>query len=123
MAGAPRAVLVVEDDPDLREVLEEMLHAAGHRVLTASNGREALAVLDGVSSPCLVLLDLMMPVLSGFGFLEELHRRPDRERVSVLLVSANAQLDMLGRGNRVVGFVKKPFDLDDILARVDAHAR
>ncbi len=114
---------MVEDDRDIREVLEEMLDAAGHHVLTASNGREALAVLDRLSGPCLVLLDLMMPVMSGFAFLEELHRRPDRERVSVLLVSANVQVEQVARGNAVVGFVKKPFDLDDVLARVDTHAR
>ena len=53
MAAASKVVLVVEDDPDIREVLEEMLDAGGHRVLTASNGREALAVLDRVSTPSL----------------------------------------------------------------------
>jgi CheY-like chemotaxis protein len=118
-----KIVLVVEDDPDIREVLEEMLDAGGHQVVTASNGREALAVLDRVASPCLVLLDLMMPVMSGFAFLEELERRPDRDRVSVLLISANAQVEQAARGTGVVGFVKKPFDLDDVLALVDDHAR
>jgi CheY-like chemotaxis protein len=123
MAAASKVVLVVEDDPDIREVLEEMLDAGGHRVLTASNGREALAVLDRISTPCLVLLDLMMPVMSGFAFLEELTRRPDRERVNVLLISANAQVEQVARGQGVVGFVRKPFDLDDVLALVDDHAR
>jgi CheY-like chemotaxis protein len=123
MAAASKVVLVVEDDPDIREVLEEMLDAGGHRVLTASNGREALAVLDRLSTPCLVLLDLMMPVMSGFAFLEELTQRPDRERVNVLLISANAQVEQLARGKSVVGFVRKPFDLDDVLALVDNHAR
>ena len=123
MAAASKVVLVVEDEPDIREVLEEMLDAGGHRVLTASNGREALAVLDRVSTPCLVLLDLMMPVMSGFAFLEELTRRPDKERVNVLLISANAQVEQVARGNGVVGFVRKPFDLDDVLALVDDHAR
>ena len=123
MAAASKVVLVVEDDPDIREVLEEMLDAGGHRVLTASNGREALAVLDRVSTPCLVLLDLMMPVMSGFAFLEELTRRPDKERVNVILISANAQVEQVARGNGVVGFVRKPFDLDDVLALVDDHAR
>jgi CheY-like chemotaxis protein len=122
MPAASKVVLVVEDDPDIREVLEEMLDAGGHKVLTASNGREALAVLDRVPSPCLVLLDLMMPVMSGFAFLEELTRRPDRERVNVLLISANAQVEQV-RSSGVVGFVKKPFDLDDVLALVDNHVR
>ena len=79
-------------------------------------------MLDRVTTPCLVLLDLMMPVMSGFAFLEELYRRPDRERVHVLLISANAQLEQVARGNGVVGFVKKPFDLDDVLSLVDSHA-
>ena len=122
MPAASKVVLVVEDDPDIREVLEEMLDAGGHKVLTASYGREALAVLDRVPSPCLVLLDLMMPVMSGFAFLEELTRRPDRERVNVLLISANAQVEQV-RSSGVVGFVKKPFDLDDVLALVDNHVR
>jgi CheY-like chemotaxis protein len=124
MVAASKVVLVVEDDPDIREVLEEMLDAGGHRVLTASNGREALSVLDRVSTPCLVLLDLMMPVMSGFAFLEELTRRPDKDRVHVLLISANAQVEQVARGQGVVvGFVRKPFDLDDVLALVDDYAR
>jgi CheY-like chemotaxis protein len=123
MTDASKVVLVVEDDPDIREVLEEMLDAGGHRVLTASNGREALAVLDRMTTPCLVLLDLMMPVMSGFAFLEELTQRSDRERVNVLLISANAQVEQVARVKGVVGFVRKPFDLDDVLALVDNHAR
>jgi CheY-like chemotaxis protein len=118
-----KVVLVVEDDPDIRELLEEMLDAGGHRVLTASNGREALEVLERVAGPCLVLLDLMMPVMSGFAFLEAVQRRPDHARVSVLLISANAQVEQAARGTGVVGFVKKPFELDDVLALVDRHAR
>ena len=116
-------MLVVEDDPDIRELLEEMLDAGGHRVLTASNGEEALRALDGLDGPCLVLLDLMMPVMSGFAVLDELGRRPDRGRVSVLLISANAQVEQAARGAGVVGFVRKPFELDDVLAMVDTHAR
>jgi CheY-like chemotaxis protein len=123
MTDASKVVLVVEDDPDIREVLEEMLDAGGHRVLTAANGREALAVLDRMTAPCLVLLDLMMPVMSGFAFLEALTQRPDKGRVNVLLISANAQVDQVARGKGVVGFVRKPFDLDDVLALVDNHAR
>ena len=123
MAGASKVVLIVEDDPDIREVLEEMLDAGGHQVLTASNGREALTVLARVTLPCLLLLDLMMPVMSGFAFLEELHQRPDKDRVSVLLISANAQVEHTAQGTGVVGFVRKPFDLDDVLALVDTHAR
>src|SRR5215472_17361443 len=73
-----KTVLIVEDDPDIREVLEEMIDAGGHPVVTATNGAEGLAALEQVEPPALVLLDLMMPVMSGFAFLEELARRKDR---------------------------------------------
>jgi DNA-binding response OmpR family regulator len=61
--------------------------------------------------------------MSGFAFLEELQQRHDRDRVSVLLISANAQVEQTARGTGVVGFVRKPFDLDDLLALVDSHTK
>src|SRR5262249_39791412 len=70
-------------------VLEEMIDAGGHPVVTATNGAEGLAALAQVAPPALVLLDLMMPVMSGFAFLEELARRKDRAGDKVLLISAN----------------------------------
>src|SRR5262249_17138117 len=77
------------EDPDIREVLEEMIDAGGHPVVTATNGAEGLAALAQVDPPALVLLDLMMPVMSGFAFLEELARKKDRAGDKVLLISAN----------------------------------
>src|SRR4051794_5000198 len=68
----PRTILVVDDDVDLREAISETLTDEGYQVLTASNGREALDLLRPPASltPGLILLDLMMPVMSGFEFLE-----------------------------------------------------
>jgi len=114
-----KTVLIVEDDPDIREVLEEMIDAGGHRVVTATNGAEGLAALAQMDPPTLVLLDLMMPVMSGFAFLEELARRPDRKGDQVLLISANETVERAAQLPGVVGFVKKPFDLDEVLALVE----
>jgi CheY-like chemotaxis protein len=117
-----KSVLIVEDDPDIREVLEEMLDAGGHRVVTATNGAEGLAALQHVSAPAVILLDLMMPVMSGFAFLEELARRTDRHGDRVLLISANETVERAASLPGVVGYVKKPFDLDEVLSLVERHS-
>ena len=117
-----KSVLIVEDDPDIREVLEEMLDAGGHRVVTATNGAEGLAALQGVAAPAVILLDLMMPVMSGFAFLEELARRTDRRGDRVLLISANETVERAATLPGVVGYVKKPFDLDEVLSLVERHS-
>ena len=118
-----KTVLIVEDDPDIREVLEEMVDAGNHPVLTATNGAEGLAALDQLEPPALILLDLMMPVMSGFAFLEELARRTDRKGDKVLLITANETAERLAQLPGVVGYVKKPFDLDEVLALVEKHLR
>jgi CheY-like chemotaxis protein len=114
-----KTVLIVEDDPDTREVLEEMLDAGGYQVVTATNGAEGLAALEGIQPPAVVLLDLMMPVMSGFAFLEELVRRPDHAGFPVLLISANETLEQAAQLPGVVGYVRKPFDLDEVLALLE----
>jgi CheY-like chemotaxis protein len=97
-----KTVLIVEDDPDIREVLEEMIDAGGHAVVTATNGAEGLAALAQVDPPALVLLDL---------------RAGDR----VLLISANETVERAAQLPGVVGYVKKPFDLDEVLALVEKY--
>jgi CheY-like chemotaxis protein len=118
----PKTVLIVEDDPDVREVLEEMLDAGGYRVVTATNGAEGLAALGRLRPPAVILLDLMMPVMSGFAFLEELSRLPDRQGFPVLLISANETVEQAARLPGVVGYVRKPFDLDEVLALLELHS-
>jgi len=117
-----KSVLIVEDDPDIREVLEEMLDAGGHRVVTATNGAEGLAALELVAAPAVILLDLMMPVMSGFAFLEELARRSDRRGDRVLLISANESVERAAQLPGVVGYLRKPFDLDEVLSLVERHS-
>jgi CheY-like chemotaxis protein len=80
-------VLVVEDDPDTRDILRRSLEKEGWRVVGAGNGREGLARLaNGI--PSLILLDLMMPEMDGFEFMIELRRRPDCKAVPVVVITA-----------------------------------
>jgi len=86
--SADNSVLVIEDDAATRELLTRLVTGAGYRVASATNGREGLDWLDTNASPDLILLDLMMPNLDGFGFLGELRRRNAYDRLPVVIVTA-----------------------------------
>jgi DNA-binding response OmpR family regulator len=116
-----RRVLVVDDDDDIRLLLEELLHGAGYGVETAQDGRVALRTFH--ANPCdLVILDLSMPELDGF---ETLERIRDLSDVPVLILTARAgELDKV-RGLRggADDYVTKPFGRQELLARVEALLR
>jgi CheY-like chemotaxis protein len=101
-----KTILVVEDTEDLRELFMEVLRREGYRVLGAENGREALDTLRSmVDEPCLVLLDMMMPVMDGQMFLNTLHETHHAAALPILVVSAAiSEKGVPG----ATGFVKKP---------------
>jgi len=104
-------VLVVDDDAAIREVTAEVLRDVGYDVICAVNGEQALRELRGERRPNLVLLDLMMPVMSGWELLELLQSNDDLSRIPVVVVSA-----MSAPGVRE--HLSKPIDLDLLLATV-----
>ena len=110
------AVLVVEDEADIRETLRDVLEMEGYRVRCAENGQEALDVLSEMR-PKLILLDLMMPVMSGYELLKRLKESSDLSTIPVTVVSAIA--DRSGLQDAPV--LKKPLDLDQLLNVVDAQ--
>jgi CheY-like chemotaxis protein len=106
-------ILVVEDDPDIRETLSEALGFEGYEVTAASNGREALDALRRGPRADVILLDLMMPVMSGWEFRRVQLDDPALAGIPVVVVSASAP------GNaRPDRLLPKPFDIDDLLAVV-----
>ncbi|HXN31831.1 MAG TPA: response regulator [Polyangiaceae bacterium] len=106
-----RSVLVVDDDEAIRQVIAEVLRDEGYDVVCAENGVQALRELHKESRPDLMLLDLMMPVMSGWEVLEELQASDTLSRVPVVVVSA-----MSAPG--VFEHLSKPIDLDDLLTTV-----
>ena len=111
-----RPIVLVEDDEAIRETFCELLEEEGYRVLTANNGREALAVLDSLhGEPCLVLLDMMMPVMDGWEFLGAL--RTDQHDIPVVVISAVAEATA-----GAVRVVRKPVDIDTLLDAVHQYA-
>lgn len=83
-----QSILVAEDNEDIRETLSEVLTLEGYRVQVASNGKEALQYLKSHPEPVLVLLDLMMPVMSGWEFLDVQKENPQLNKNPVVVLSA-----------------------------------
>jgi len=106
-----RSVLVVDDDDAIREVMAEVLRDEGYDVACAGNGEEALAELRKPSPPDLVLLDLMMPVMSGWEVLEHIQLNPELAGIPVVVVSAMGAPGVHEQ-------LAKPIDLSSLLATV-----
>jgi CheY-like chemotaxis protein len=109
-----QSVLVVDDDPDIRDALRDILDDAGYRVALAFHGQMALEMLQKMARPCLVLLDWMMPVMDGAQFLQQLRQDPLYDTVTVILCTASGRNVPTG----AQGLLRKPFDLDELLAAV-----
>jgi CheY-like chemotaxis protein len=101
--------LVVEDDPDIRTTLCFALQIEGYRAASAANGLEALQILAKGLNPCLILLDLMMPVMNGREFLDALHQSAPLRGLPVVLVTAFGEQ---ARELKVQGLIHKPLNLD-----------
>lgn len=84
-------VMIVEDDEDTRVALRELIREHGYHVAEAVNGIEALQELAQGRSPCLILLDIRMPVMSGLEFLRRLRATPEFDRLPVLVLTAAPQ--------------------------------
>jgi len=108
------AVLVVEDETDIRETLRDILEMEGYRVRCAANGREALDALAEMR-PGLILLDLMMPVMSGYELLQELGASDELSTIPVTVVSAVSDRAKV----RCASVLKKPVDIETLLHAVD----
>jgi DNA-binding response OmpR family regulator len=104
-------ILIVEDDPFSADYLEQELDDLGYDSFRATNGKEALAVVD-VQTPDLILLDIMMPVMDGFTVLGHLKNSPDTRSIPVIVISALNDLQSLVKGIEMGAedFLPKPFD-------------
>ena len=115
----PNPVLVVEDNDDLLLLFKLILESAGYEVATASNGRDALDYLKQVQ-PQLILLDVMMPEISGLQVARKIKQESDYASLPILLVSALDRLEEQQLSNsKADGILYKPFDLDELIQRVD----
>ena len=103
----------MDDDPSIVAVVSEILIAEGHDVVSAENGAEALAKANGEA---LVLLDMRMPVLDGWGFMRAIRERGLTLTVVVMTAAADAR--RWGREIGAEGVLAKPFDIDELVRAV-----
>ena len=106
-------ILIVEDDREIREAMREALEDAGYHVAVAQHGRDALDQLQSMERPMLILLDLMMPVMSGPELLEVLHEDREAKNIPIVVVSAYSLSEDSACG--VSGVLPKPFTLNALL--------
>src|ERR687885_2008684 len=112
-------VLVVDDEPTLRELVAEALREAGYHVETAANGVEALQRLHGQPAPHAIVLDLMMPRLDGSGFVELMRLNPRLASVPIVLLTAAYGAAQAAARIGARACVTKPFELDHLVDAVE----
>jgi len=115
-------VLLVDDDPDIRDAIGACLRDEAHEVITAEHGRAALTVLESGFVPAVILLDLMMPVMNGFEVLQALRAAPEWEKIPVLVVSANQGYEADDFGGRVLRILRKPVEIEDLCEAIKVAA-
>ena len=118
MVNAGKVILVVEDDQSIRNVITDVLEERGYRVVGAADGAAALDQLN-LHRPDVVVLDLLMPVMHGWDFMETYSKRTGGEPIPIVVVSVNPALPRSFNRFGVHSVLSKPFDVDELLESVE----
>ncbi len=112
-------ILLAEDEPDLQFIIGMALEGAGYTVVTASNGLEALRLLERDSFD-LLLVDVMMPQMCGLELCQHLRHHPVWQRIPIILLTASPSLGSLLKDlpPSVCGWIEKPFNVFDLVDRI-----
>ncbi|HEX2607090.1 MAG TPA: response regulator, partial [Flavisolibacter sp.] len=111
-----KKVLVIEDNPEIRENTAELLELSHYQVMTAANGKEGVAQAL-THKPDLILCDIMMPELDGYGVLHMVQKNPELQRTPFIFLTAKAEATEVRRGMSLGAddYISKPFDPSDLL--------
>jgi two-component system, OmpR family, response regulator MprA len=115
-------VLVVEDDPIIRELIVEVLSDEGHAVIEAADGATGVELAKR-EHPNLILMDLMLPVLDGVSAIRQLKNNPQTQSIRTIAMSAGTNLRLRANEIPADGTLAKPFDIDALLALVVVESR
>lgn len=119
-AETKQTILVVEDDPDLTRLLRFRLEREGFQVRHAGDGGQALAALDAPPLPGLVILDVMLPVMSGFEVLARMRETPALAELPVVMLTGSSREEDVLRGLEAgaTDYLTKPFRPPELVARI-----
>lgn len=116
------SILIVDDQPDFRVMLTTFLEDSGYTIQCAGNGRDALAYLSRCSDlPRLILLDVAMPVMTGWDFLRAQQSNAALRSIPVVVLSARNNVQLEAADCAPVAYLDKPVDLSALLATIEAH--
>lgn len=107
-----KSILVVEDDHDTRVSVRQQLEAEGYFVFSAANGQQGIEVLRRIKPPCLILLDLVMPIMDGEAFIKAIDEDPNLHTIPVVVVTAFPEK---AKTLLAQALVQKPINLDTLL--------
>ena len=113
-----KSILVVEDNIDIQESLKATLEMEGFKVFTADNGKEAIDRLEKMPTPCLILLDLMMPVMNGWEFVEEIGKDIMLSSIPIVVVTAIGDAN---KSPKTDGYIPKPINYEALISTVNKH--
>lgn len=115
-------ILIVDDEPDVVTLIERTLTSEGYQVVSAYDGISAVAMAES-ERPDLILLDIMMPMMSGYEVCEQLKANPQTQDITVLCVSSAHTMDARARSQQAgaVGLVMKPFTPAELVAQIRRH--
>lgn len=119
-----QTILVIDDEQEILDVVRELLERHDYRVLTAASGREGLELLRK-EKVHLILLDIMMPKMSGFEVLSELKRNPETASIPVVMLTARMEAGMIVEAKQLgaVDYIVKPFRPNDLLKWIKVYER
>ena len=113
-----KKILVVDDDPDLSSIIQEGLRGQGFDVITAADGYEALKAVKA-QRPDLIVADLMMPNLKGWGLAQKLREDPQHKKIPIIHLSGTIREEHKGEELEAGDYYfPKPFDFDKLLAKI-----
>lgn len=115
METQQKHIFVAEDDPDILEVLQIILSMNGYQVTSVSRGDEVMAAVKK-SRPDLVMMDIWMPGRDGTENAKEIKAEPELQHLPVILLSAVSDIETIASSVKAEAFVKKPFDIDELMA-------
>jgi CheY-like chemotaxis protein len=114
-----KTILIVDDESSIRSVLAELLEEEGYHVAVVRTGQEAIDYLNsGETQPCLILLDMLMPEMTGLEFRRLQQEQPQLAEIPVIAMSANLHVAQAAQVLGVNDYLQKPFDLQTLLSTV-----
>jgi DNA-binding response OmpR family regulator len=120
MSETPRKVLIVDDEPNIVTALEFLLKRSGYDVRLATNGAEALEQVE-IYRPDVVLMDVMMPIKSGFEVCQRMRERPELAQIKIVMLSAKGSEAEVSKGLSLGAdlYITKPFSTQELVATIN----